>query len=175
MSVNCSVTRGNTKEWIKLKQKFNMNNDLYFNWVQLIHSIPQKWKNIIKNNRISENFFLNHYLIKCNVLLILEKLNLKELNLIQLTRDFWKPTSQIYFQKYFNDCVLNWRYIYILSRIVTITHCNTHCNTHYIRYFQYYVLINVLYLNEQLFIFGISETSQCCFCNQNNETIERLF
>ena len=33
----------------------------------------------------------------------------------------------------------------------------------------------MLCLNEKLFIFGTSETSQCSFCNQNNETIELLF
>ena len=33
----------------------------------------------------------------------------------------------------------------------------------------------MLYLNEKLFSFGISETSQCSFCNQNNEAIEHLF
>ena len=67
---------GNTKEWVKLKHEFNFNNNLCFNWMQLIHSIRQKWKNIIKNNRISEKLpFLNHHLIKCNVLPSLEKLN----------------------------------------------------------------------------------------------------
>ena len=61
-----------------------------------------------KDFRISEKlFFLNHYLIKCNILLSLEKLNSKELYLIQLTRDFCKTTSQIYFDKHFNDCVLD--------------------------------------------------------------------
>ena len=33
----------------------------------------------------------------------------------------------------------------------------------------------MLYLNEKLFSFGTSETSQCSFCNQNNETIQHLF
>ena len=33
---------GNTKEWMKLKHEFNLNNNLYFKWMQLIHSIPQK-------------------------------------------------------------------------------------------------------------------------------------
>ena len=136
--------------------------------MQLIHSIPQKWKNTINNNRIPENLlFLNHHLIKCNILLSLEKLNSKELYWIQLTRDFCKPTSQIYFEKHFNDCVLDWKYIYVLPRIVN--------SDPYRRYFQYKVLNNVLYLNEKLFFFGISETSQCSFCNQNNETIEHLF
>ena len=33
----------------------------------------------------------------------------------------------------------------------------------------------MLYLDEKLFSFGISETSQCSFCNKNKETIEYLF
>ena len=106
-----------------------MRNNLYFKWMQLIRSIPQKLKNTIKNNRISENLlFLNHHLIKCNILFSLEKLNSKKLYLIQLTREFCKPISQVYFEKHFKDCVLDWNYIYILPRIVT--------SDPYIRYFQ---------------------------------------
>ena len=52
-----------TKEWGKLKYKFTFNNNLYFNWIQLIQSIPQKWKNIIKNNRMSTNFFCRYSII----------------------------------------------------------------------------------------------------------------
>ena len=110
---------------------------------------------------------MNDHFIKCNILLSLEKLNSKELYLIQLTRDFCKPTSQIYFEKHFKDCVLDWKYIYILPRIVT--------SDPYTRYFQYKVLNNVLYLNEKIFSFGIFETSQCPFCNQNKETVKHLF
>ena len=119
----------NTKEWMKLKHEFNLNNNLYFKWVQLIHSIPQKWKNTINNNRISENLLLsNHHLRKCKILLSPEKLSSKELYLIQLTCDFSKRTSQIYFEKKINDCVLDWKYIYVLPRIVT--------SDFYTRYFQ---------------------------------------
>ena len=35
---------GNTKEWMKLKQEFNLNNNLYLKWMQLIHSIPENGK-----------------------------------------------------------------------------------------------------------------------------------
>ena len=87
--------------------------------------------------------------------------------MIQLTRDFCKRTSQICFEKRFNNCALDWKYNYILPRIVT--------SNPYTRYFQYKVLNNVLYLNEKLFSFGISGTSQCTFCNQNKETMEYHF
>ena len=121
----------------------------------------------INNNIISENLlFLKHHLIKCNILLRLEKLNSKELYLIQLTRDFCKPTSQIYFEKHFNDCILDWKCIYVLPWIVT--------SDPYTHYFQYKVLNNALYLNEKLFFWYIWNFSMF-FCNQNNETIEHLF
>ena len=69
-------------------------------------------------------------------------------------------------QKNFNYCVLDWKYIYILPRIVT--------SDPYTLYFQYKVLNNALCLNEKLFVFGISVIPQCFFCNQNNETTEHL-
>ena len=60
-----------------------------------------------RNNRISENIlFLNHHLIKCNILLSLEKLNSKELYLIQLTRVLCRPTSKIYFEKHLTTAYL---------------------------------------------------------------------
>ena len=65
------------------------------------------------------------------------------------------------------DCVLDWKYICILPRIVV--------SDPYTWYFQYNVLNNVFYLNEKLFSFVISETSQWFFCNQNKEAIEHLF
>ena len=105
-------------------------------------------------------------MIKCNILLSPEKFNSKGLCLIQLTSDFCKVTSQIYFEKHFNDCILDWKYVYILPRITMPDRCT--------RYFHYKVLNNVLYLNEKLFSFGVSGTSQCSFYNQNDETIEHL-
>ena len=41
---------GNTKEWVKLKHEFNLNNNPSFNWMQLIHQ-PHKFtfKNILMN------------------------------------------------------------------------------------------------------------------------------
>jgi len=45
----------------------------------------------------------------------------------------------------------------------------------YARIFQYKVLNNVLYLNKKLFLFGLSETSNCPFCNTENEDTSHLF
>ena len=42
---------GSKKEWVKLKHELNLNNNLYFNWMQLIYPIPQNRKKV----RISKN------------------------------------------------------------------------------------------------------------------------
>ena len=161
MSLNCSMT-WKIQELLKLKHEFNLNNNLHFRWMQLIHSIPQKWKITIKNNKISENLlFLNHHLIKCNILLSLEKLNSKELYLIQLTCDFLKPTSQIYFEQHFNNCVLDSKYIYILPHIVT--------SDPYTGYFQHKVLNNGLYLKEKLLFLVYQKLPNTLFVTKINK------
>ena len=163
MSLNCFMPREIQKNGL------NQNMNSIRMQLDTTYSLDtSKIENIIKIiEYLKTFFFLNLHLIKCNILLSLEKLNSNELYLIQLTRDFCKQTSQSYFEQHFNDCVLDWKYIYILPRIVT--------SDPYTRYFQYKVLNYVLYLNEKLFIFGIYETSQCSFCNQNYKTIEHFF
>ena len=167
MSLNCSTTQEIQKNgWNQNANSiwtiiFILNGCNLFTHYLKNGKIPLKIKEYLKTF-----FFLNHHLIKSNILLSLEKLNSKELYLIQLTHDLCTSISQIYFEKHFNDCVLDWKYIYVLPRIVT--------SDPYTRYFRCKVLNNVLYLNEKLF-FYIAETFQCSFCNQNNETIEHLF
>ena len=41
--------------------------------------------------------------------------------------------------------------------------------------FQCKVLNNALYLNKHLYIFKLSDTKLCSFCNQKDETIIHLF
>ena len=77
------------------------------------------------------------------------------------------PTSQKYFENFFPSLSFTWKDVYILPRIVTI-------NTR-LRVFQYKVLNNALYLNKHLYIFKLSDTKLCSFCNQEDETVIHLF
>ena len=61
---------------------------------------------------------------------------------------------------------LVWNNIYSLPRIVAIDS--------ELRYFQYKILCNVLYLNK-LFIFGKTDTKRCSFRNFEDETTVHLF
>ena len=37
------------KKWLKFRREYNLHQNSYFQWVQLIDSIPEKWKFIKKN------------------------------------------------------------------------------------------------------------------------------
>ena len=45
----------------------------------------------------------------------------------------------------------------------------------YLRSFQYKIINNILFLNEKLFVFGLSTTLSCSFCNSFGENITNLF
>ena len=55
------------KKWQTLKDEYHLDNDMYFQWAQLIHAIPQIMKNKIKQNLTkneSNLLVVNHHLIK---------------------------------------------------------------------------------------------------------------
>ena len=77
-----------------------------------------------------------------------------------------KTKAQIYFEKLFPNKEIEWKYIYLTSHRVTI-------DTN-LRIFQYKILNNVLYLNEN---FSNSKLflHLCSFCNSENETPIHFF
>ena len=58
-----------------LKNKFKLEQRLYFKWMQLINAIPSNWKNNLKRSgTYSENLIvLDYHLVKFNSLLSNEK------------------------------------------------------------------------------------------------------
>ena len=159
---------GKLKQWENVKQEFNLNDSAFYKWVQIVHAIPNTWKNIISNESLSNNnVYTNHHLIWNNRILCLEKLSAKELYALINYNKNHQPTSQKYFENMFAVSALDWKVIYILPRQVIIS-------TFY-RSFQYKLLNNVLYLNKKLFTFGLSASSLCSFCKNEDETITHLF
>ena len=69
------------KSWNEYKIEYNLTNETYFQWLQLKHAIPHKWKTIIKQNpgNVSDLLIHDHHLIKGARILTLEKLSSKEL------------------------------------------------------------------------------------------------
>ena len=143
---------------------------MYFQWAQLIHAIPQIWKDKIKQN-LSKNesnlLVLNHHLIKNARILTLDKLTAKEIYSILISSLKNKPTSQNYFENSFPNYTFDWKQIYLLPRIITINS--------YQRNFQYKILHNILYLHKTLYIFGKIDSPLCSICHSNDETVAHLF
>ena len=78
-----------------------------------------------------------------------------------------KPTCQSYHEKSFDDYDFIWKLIYRIPLFATL---ETKVNM-----FQYKLLSNVLYLNKELFHFGIISQSKCSFCGLYDETPHHTF
>ena len=160
---------GEIKSWNDLKNELKLEQRLYLAGCNLLTLYQVIGKTILKHSdTYSQNLILlDHHLVKSNSLFNTEKLESRKLYCIINSSRKNKPTSQIYFEKKFDSIELNWRVIYTLPRKVTT-------NTH-LRSFQYKILNNILYLNAKLFVFGLSTTSSCSFCNCFGENITHLF
>ena len=160
---------GTIKAWHLLKHKYHLNNRSCFRWLQLINSITEKWKLTIKQSSSdAKNLIIHgHHLTKGSRILILEKLTSKELYQILISSRNNKVTSFTYFETKFNANNLDWTKIFILPHLTTY-------NT-YLRSFQYKILHNILFLNKKLYLFGITKSPLCSYCNTYDETPIHLF
>ena len=103
---------GFSKNWHTVKHEYDLQNNLYFQWMQLINAIPSNWKNIIKqNNDINTFTTTQHHFIRNSRVLTVQKATSKELYWILITTVKHKPTSQKYFEKKFTDLSLDWKEI----------------------------------------------------------------
>ena len=89
--------------------------------VQLVDSIPERWKSIIKENyENATNLIIHdHHLIKGSRFITLDKLTSTEIYSILISKVQNKPSSDIYFKNLFNDYNIDWTAIYMLSRFAT--------------------------------------------------------
>ena len=164
-------TNGSIKAWQPLKQEYHLNNNSYFQWLQLINSIPEKWKLTITQSSIDAKNLIIYgcHLRKGSRILILEKLTSKELYQILISSRTDKVTSvtNTYFETKFNANNLDWTKIFILPRLTTY---NTSLHS-----FQYKILHNILFLNKKLYLSRITKSPLCPYCNTNDETPILLF
>ena len=66
-----------------MKDEYHHDNDMYFQWAQLIHAILQTWKNKIKQNLMkneSNHLVLSHHHIRNARILTYDKLSAKEIH-----------------------------------------------------------------------------------------------
>ena len=128
------------KDWEIWKNQYLIKNITDIQWVPLVHSIPQTWKeNLKKNESKNDNtlLILKHHLIR-NKRILTSKLTAKEIYSLFMSLTNNKPTLQKYFQKIISNNKFNWVQIYMLLCMVTINS--------YQQNFQYEILHNILKL-----------------------------
>ena len=128
------------KDWEIWKNQYLIKNITDIQWVPLVHSIPQTWKeNLKKNESKNDNtlLILKHHLIR-NKRILTSKLTATEIYSLFLSLTNNKPTLQKYFQKIISNNKFNWEQIYMLLCMVTINS--------YQQNVQYEILHNILKL-----------------------------
>ena len=157
--------RGNLVPWAIFKQKYNIGNNIYYKWRQLISAIPSQWKNLIKNSEnIPEPYFHLNYVSR---IIPVESLSSKMIYGMLIHKIKEKSSSEITIQNKINDHNINWPYIYNFAWQTSIDS--------YSRTFQFKCLHNILFLNERLFKLKHSNTQLCSFCNLAPENMIHLF
>ena len=109
---------GSIKQWHEFKREHNLHESVYFQWLQLVDSIPQRGKIIIKENyeNATNLNIYDHHLVKRSRVITLDELTSTEIYSILISRAQNKPSSNIYFENLYNDYNIYWTAIYILPR-----------------------------------------------------------
>ena len=104
----------------------------------------------------------------CTRLVSVEKLVSKQIYDIMLNRRKHIPAAQTTLRSKIVSLVnMEWSHIYYLPRKIT--------KDPYLRFFQYKILNNTLYLNQRLHTFGKATTRLCSFCDEVDETPQHIF
>ena len=96
---------------------------MFFQWIQLLNSIPLEWKKKIKQNKvinINNLVVKDHNFIRNGSIATLDKLTCKDIYFILLDKKEVQPTSQRYFETLFDNNTLVWKEIYLLPRLAAI-------------------------------------------------------
>ena len=114
---------GSIKQWNELNKEHNLRESFYFQWLQLIDSLPQRWKIIITENYTDAiNLIIFYYhLVKGSRDITLNKLISTEIYSILTPKSQNNPSSNIYFKNLYNEHNINWTAICMLPRLVTYT------------------------------------------------------
>ena len=153
--------------WVDFKQKFSLENKNYFKWLQIVKSIPKKWKNTIFNDFQENDVIKEQHLFFHARILPLDKLTSKQIYVVMLHKRVIKPTSQEKIIEKIGHFNFNWAEVYQLGRLSAIDA--------YSRMFHFKNTHNIIYLNEKLFKCGLVNSPLCSYCESENENIAHLF
>ena len=94
---------------VNLKDKYELRNDMFFQWSQLKHTIPTRWKTLTSNySDIDQKNLCQNHVIRGARILSTGKLSPMEMYSFLISNIVNKTTSNIYFQKLFENITLDW-------------------------------------------------------------------
>ena len=159
--------RGNFVSWDTFSNKYNIQQNKLFKWIQLKNCIPKTWLKLVRIDILQENIcdFKPHINIKSRICSI-NKLSSADIYKLLIKRIEKPPTSQSFFNEKF-DISHMWKNIYLLPRYATVDT--------YSRIFQYKILNNILFLNEKLFHLHLVDSPLCSLCGLAKENVKHLF
>ena len=145
------------------KQKYDLNDGHFIDWLGIINSIPSDWKSQIKlhfsNNTSQYKAATQHYMI-------LDMSVKAAYN--SLVKSLKKPaTSKNTLEKILDISDVDRPTIYMIPQMVT--------NESSLRIFQYKILNNISFLNNRLFKFGQVQSPLWSPRKHENETTKHLF
>ena len=118
--------------------------------------------------RLSDQNFHEWKIIPSYLILqISPMLRSRELYQIQISEKYKKPTSQLYYEGYFNNFDFDWESTYLLQHMVTADIK--------LKIFQYNILKNIISVNKMLFKLRKVDSLLCSFCRAEDETHIHLF
>ena len=112
---------GPVKKLHELRREDNLHEKSYFKWVQLIDSIPERWKSIFKENyEYATNMIIyDHHLIKGSRVITLDKLIPTKIYYVLISKFRNKASPNIHFKNPFSDYTIDWTALYMLAPLVT--------------------------------------------------------
>ena len=101
--------KGCVKCWQSLREEYSLRIHSYFQWLQMISSIPENWQ-LIKHGSWDANNLLihNHHLIRGSSILTTEILAFREIDEFIIFQIVNKPSSNLYFEELLKGHNLDW-------------------------------------------------------------------
>ena len=150
----------------------NLSPTRYFKLIGIVDAIPNEWRLIIKRSQtqyqhlhplpLSDIVYINIDDNETDLLKVTSKLLYKEFKSKKQT----PPTAKKKMNDKYPELTVDWGKIYSLSFTVTVETK--------IREFQYKLLNNIIFTNEKLFRFKMTESPMCTFCQKEIESLEHL-
>ena len=135
----------------------------------VVHSLPSDWKTIIRSsvctNEIKPIPCTPYIKLNCGSVPISDVTS-KQIYDSFLRKKLIPPTAQQKLTDKYSETFINWEKVYSLPFRTTLDSK--------LREFQYKILNNIVFTNDKLFRFGLSQSPNCTFCNEEPESIEHL-